>query len=1283
MQISPLDFPLQNPSHQGPITPIFKDSNSIPHFNLGVFGSSSHGSSSSVRFPEPEKFSAAKKTFLAELSHYIPVGSFTGPSANADQWLCDSWTETSIYSSGVQHAPEDINLHRLLLHGWIRMFVGRHNTQSESIVTRVYVLPDDMGRRFVGREDKTLRKRLMKLMEHIDVSLESWEGRKPTDQPVEQYRIESTNDDSLFYLFNTLSSPSPASSAVSCSFAKEAMELLLGNLGPIPSLKTELYPHQRRSAALMIKREVEPARNLDPRLEPLQNPLGSTFYYDKISGNLLREKRMYEEPRGGILAETMGFGKTLICLAAISATKGHWPRIPPEFSIGLHPIRPRVGTLKQMAASAVGRAQIPWRAHFQDLESKGEHHTASLALLEENVGSYVIPIPEAKRERRARFASAGTRIRLCSATLVIVPSNLLIQWKNEISLHFEKDSLQTFSLDTDDIAMPNAMDLLRYDIILMTKQRFEREMTGKGNKQTPPKEKDGCTCPYNDGCRCSTPAPYRSPLLDLHFLRIIVDEGHDFASLGGKRNVVWALQNLHVERRWVVSGTPASGLLGVEVGVAAQETFSEGQSNDHVANQAVLQARRCEKSRMQEVKDLEGLGRIVIDFLNLRPWANLRGGEDPASWQKYVTPSGDGQRKARSLKAILESLVVRHQIQDIEADIHLPPLYNRVVYLQPSLQDKLSVNLFVMTLTANAVTSERVDEDYMFHPKNRPQLNQLITNLRQSCFFWTGFSRQDVVQTLDVGHKYLEENTWSFAVERREDRVLLEQAMAAGATALNSSSWTAFAELHELGIFVEDFPLEARNAWSLVHRQTEDQPLVVGATQLSQAQKHINSHLYALNPADGLAQLGSSLMERAWKDVQKAASAAKEDADSSKANVSPSKSKKAPGASHSSLVEHPKLRKKSTISKAKVAISNSTSDRLLNDKQMGNIDDNSPSTGLKSALKSYSESDSVDVLPLDSVLSKTRLSGTASAKLSYLLDQVITLQQDEKILIFYEGDHIAYYIAQAFELLDIRFLIYTGALPVLRSNAYITTFNTTETFRVMLMNVHQAAHGLHIARASRVFFVNPVWQPNVEAQAIKRAHRIGQTRPVYVETLVLEGTLEDQMLKRRKGMNAQEHQQAEKSLLDDPIMGQIIRDARTIPLSEEETHNVRCQIANLTTPQQVFGRVTKGTTDSEDPDADLVFPEGHSSKPRNSRKRKTGTEPSRGVTSQRRKTTASASSSSIFSSVDELPSPVASSSRQKNSTTDHGGDVTMAPEPRPGKRVGFALAEDDEDGSAS
>ncbi|ORY73380.1 hypothetical protein BCR37DRAFT_335221, partial [Protomyces lactucae-debilis] len=69
--------------------------------------------------------------------------------------------------------------------------------------------------------------------------------------------------------------------------------------------------------------------------------------------------------------------------------------------------------------------------------------------------------------------------------------------------------------------------------------------------------------------------------------------------------------------------------------------------------------------------------------------------------------------------------------------------------------------------------------------------------------------------------------------------------------------------------------------------------------------------------------------------------------------------------------------------------------------------------------------------------------------------------------------------------------------------------------RVIVMDLRLAAHGLHLSAATRIYFVQQVWSRAIESQAIKRAHRIGQTREVFVETLVLHGTVEEAMTRRR------------------------------------------------------------------------------------------------------------------------------------------------------------------------
>ncbi|KAI4136601.1 MAG: hypothetical protein L6R39_007712, partial [Caloplaca ligustica] len=1077
--------------------------------------------------------------------------------------LGDDWEEInpqSVFLKNriLEHEAEDLNrsVWALLCLGWLRTFARRDPLDIDHIHVRFYVLPADVGGKYVKRSEKDWD-HLKKLMKYLDVSKEAWQDAKPLEPLTEQI-THPENNDSLFYIFNTLPSPKPSSSSVSCPFSCHAITSLLDDTERIQGLRTDLYAYQRRSAATMIKREVQPTRALDPRLEEVECPTGGQYFYDRTTGVVRRSPRFYEEAKGGILAETMGLGKTLICLAVILATKGHWPLIPPEYSVQECQTRPRVGSLMDMAVAAAKRERIPWRSYLQRMSSTGEESKSCRRVLEQNVPSYTIPPPEARHSRRPTNVQPGKSIVLSTATLIIVPQNLFSHWKNEIAAHIEKDALKALYVDNNNFVMPPATDLRLYDVLLMSKARLEEEMSPISSLRKP------CHCPRSESCNChfGFQRSYRSPLADLHFLRIIVDEGHDFSSFGRKNNAVFALQKLHVDRRWIVSGTPSSGLLGIEASTATLETLSGVSDHDSQLVKDILESRRSsgidlqmepsvrKSALQQERKDLEKLGSIVMDFLDLQPWSNSKGG-DAASWKQYIIPKGDGQRKPKSLRNVLESLVVRHRMEDIEKDIKLPPLHNRTVYLEPTWHDKLSLNLFIMNLAVNAVTSERIDQDYMFHPRNRASLNQLIANLRCSGFYWTAFTKEEIMKSIELSRKYLENKSSSGQTEqksgnlRQGDFEFLQRAIQMGVVVVDCRSWTAFSAAHKLGLYIDDWPEDAREAWSLT-KDIPGTPVIMGAPQISKAQNFVDSHLYAPDPASGLAALGESTMAKLWESLQPKPVKTSKDADE---KLSPQQSPQKHGdAPFLTSIQKPATFGKHTISRTKSTSSpqKTSSQETVPPKAQ----DTTPSglkPALKSALKSSTIAQPVDPIDPSSILSKTRLSGTASAKLSYLLDRITTLHTSEKILIFYEGDNIAYYIAQTLELLGIQFLIYTGSLSALRKSTYITTFNTTETFRVLLMDVHQAAHGLHIAAASRVFFVNPVWQPTVEAQAIKRAHRIGQQRPVYVETLVLRGTLEDRMLARRKNMSAQEHHKAEKSLLDDDVMARVIKDADFIP----------------------------------------------------------------------------------------------------------------------------------------
>ena len=58
--------------------------------------------------------------------------------------------------------------------------------------------------------------------------------------------------------------------------------------------------------------------------------------------------------------------------------------------------------------------------------------------------------------------------------------------------------------------------------------------------------------------------------------------------------------------------------------------------------------------------------------------------------------------------------------------------------------------------------------------------------------------------------------------------------------------------------------------------------------------------------------------------------------------------------------------------------------------------------------------------------------------------------------------------------------------------------------------------GLNLTAAEYVFILDPWWNPAVEAQAIDRAHRIGQTKKVFAYRIISRGTVEEKVLELQK-----------------------------------------------------------------------------------------------------------------------------------------------------------------------
>ncbi len=82
-----------------------------------------------------------------------------------------------------------------------------------------------------------------------------------------------------------------------------------------------------------------------------------------------------------------------------------------------------------------------------------------------------------------------------------------------------------------------------------------------------------------------------------------------------------------------------------------------------------------------------------------------------------------------------------------------------------------------------------------------------------------------------------------------------------------------------------------------------------------------------------------------------------------------------------------------------------------------------------------------------------------------------------------------------------------------RRAASVKRFQTDENCRLFLISLKAGGHGLNLTAADYVYILDPWWNPAVEAQAIDRAHRMGQQKPVNAYRIIAKETVEDKIIK--------------------------------------------------------------------------------------------------------------------------------------------------------------------------
>jgi hypothetical protein len=141
--------------------------------------------------------------------------------------------------------------------------------------------------------------------------------------------------------------------------------------------------------------------------------------------------------------------------------------------------------------------------------------------------------------------------------------------------------------------------------------------------------------------------------------------------------------------------------------------------------------------------------------------------------------------------------------------------------------------------------------------------------------------------------------------------------------------------------------------------------------------------------------------------------------------------------------------------------------------------------------------------------------GQTSAKLDMLLPQLTeVLEEGHKVLVF---SQFTQFLAIVRERLDRERIPYEYLDGKTRNRQErVERFQNDPECRLFLISLKAGGLGLNLTAAEYVYLLDPWWNPAVEAQAIDRTHRIGQTRSVFAYRLIARDTVEEKVLELQK-----------------------------------------------------------------------------------------------------------------------------------------------------------------------
>lgn len=138
-----------------------------------------------------------------------------------------------------------------------------------------------------------------------------------------------------------------------------------------------------------------------------------------------------------------------------------------------------------------------------------------------------------------------------------------------------------------------------------------------------------------------------------------------------------------------------------------------------------------------------------------------------------------------------------------------------------------------------------------------------------------------------------------------------------------------------------------------------------------------------------------------------------------------------------------------------------------------------------------------------------------SAKLDVLFDQLEEIREEgHKALVFSQFTSLLSIVRERLDREQVPYEYLDGQTRDRQER--VNRFQEDPGCPLFLISLKAGGLGLNLTAAEYVFLLDPWWNPAVEAQAIDRAHRIGQTRNVFAYRLIAKDTVEEKVLELQR-----------------------------------------------------------------------------------------------------------------------------------------------------------------------